>query len=285
MLVICRCLSGSSKGAGGDKLKYYDIPSFPFEGLPLHAPPKEAQPPSDIEAEDGEESEVEPQPEETLAKGSQTDEIEVEPLSSDETIAEKSQLDEEPEETKVEEPQQLAESELQDLGLLFGSREPDPSSLYRCTEILGSESCDNMVQETGDAVTEWSWTHKRQKQKAIEKEMLANRRFPPPIPQYTGKPCQFMKIKRCDGRITMSLVQMDRQPEQLLIERDDGQIKMQLMMYVREDMNDDTEASTSASTLHQVVETSDQEMTSEEDEWESDKRGSNEKRKELAIAA
>lgn len=288
MLVIRRCLFRSSEGAGDEKLKYYDIPSFPNEGLPListdsslHTPPKEVG--------DGEESEIEPQPEETLAEEPQPDETQVEEHLSDDTIVEEPQRDgtleePQPEETKVEEPQ-WSEPELQDLSLIFGLHKPHCRSLYTCTEILGSESCDNMVKEMSEAVIEWSWSREHQKLKDIEEEKLVNGRFPPVIPRYLGRPCQFMKIERCDGRITMSLVQMDQQPEQMQIEKEYRGVKMQLMTYVGDAMmNDDAEASTSASTSQQeqAVESCDQERNNEleTDKWDSDKH-----QKELAIAA
>ncbi|KAF3336949.1 Fantastic Four meristem regulator [Carex littledalei] len=280
MLVIRKCLFGSSKGAGDDKHKYYDIASFPDKDFPListdtlHAPPEEAHLEPISETENGEESEIESHTElETLAEEPLPAETQVEEPPSDETPKAP-----QPEETLVEEP------ELQDLSALFGLREPDRSSLYTCTEILGSEICDNMVKDMSEAVTEWSWNRKRQKQKAIDVEMLANRGFPPPIPRYIGRPCQFMNIERCNGRITMSLVQMDRQPELMQIEREDGQVKMQLMTYVGDARNndDDAEASTLASTSQQVVETTSEEEELVTDKWDS---GGKPQKKCLALAA
>lgn len=297
MLVIRKCLFGSSNGAGDEKhKKYYDIPSFPDKDFPListdplHAPSEEAHLQPISEEENGEESEIESHTEETLDEEPLPAEIQVEEPLSDETIVEEPQPDETPKAPQLEETLVDEEPELQDLSALSGLREPDRSSLYTCTEILGSEICDNMVKGMSEAVTEWSWSRKRQKQKAIDSEMLANRGFPPPIPRYIGRPCQFMNIERSNGRITMSLVQMDRQPELMQIEReDDGQVKMQLMMYVGYARNDDAEASTSASTSisQQVVETCDEETTREEEELATDKwdGGGKPQKKWLALAA
>lgn len=111
---------------------------------------------------------------------------------------------------------------------------PDRSMEAMCTEFLFSESCAGvMVKEFADAVTEWGWTYKRQRQK--EAEELARRPLPPPLPWVAaGRRCRYIKAQRCSGRTVMSVVQRTRPPEVMRIVREHGRLRMQLICYAGE---------------------------------------------------